>query len=158
MAHDRFGIALNLKLNAHTQYAGFNFNSMAVFNGVVLGANEDGLFTLNDSETDAGEDIRSIVEMVGTDFGAQNSKRMRRVDIGLKAQGDLVLTLKSNEDEGSAYPVRPAQLMMKQHRTNVPVGSRQRGTYWAVRLENRNGHDFSVDAIDLVAVVLGRKR
>ena len=52
MAKSRLTIGINAKLNAAFQWTNFNFNSMAVFNGVPVAANEDGLYSLFDADDD----------------------------------------------------------------------------------------------------------
>lgn len=158
MAVSRLGVALNLKGIAVSQYTGFNFNSMTVFNGVPIGVNSDGIYSLFNKDDDDGADIDSILELVLTDFGVQTKKKPRRMYIGYEASGNMVFKIKADDGDYKVYRLKPIQTSQLQHKTGVAVTSKQKGTYWLVRLENEEGCDFSIDSVEGLFFVLGRSR
>lgn len=152
-ALDRFGIALNLRNVAASQYREYNFNSMCVFQGVPLGANEDGIHELF-GDTDNGIAIDSYIELPTTDFGIRNKKRLRKCHIGYESSGPIGLTVTTDDGQSHSYISSPAVAGQRQHRDTVPMGRNMSGTYWSLSFQNYDGCDFSLDTIDIVPVVL----
>lgn len=158
MADDRLGTRLNLKRVALSQYGNFNFNSMAVMNGVPIGASSDGIFSLFDAETDNGTYIASIVETVLTNFGIISKKRPRRLYVSLEASGLLLIKMKADDGEYESYNFNPKKEGQMEHRTPLSVSSFQKGDYWMIRIENVDGADFSIDDLSALMIVLGMGR
>jgi hypothetical protein len=158
MADDRFGARLNLKRVALSQYGEFNFNSMAVMNGVPIGASSDGIFSLFDAEKDNGTYIASIIETVLSNFGVISKKKPRRLYVSLEASGALLIKLKVDDGDYKNYSFNPKVLGQKEHRTPLSVTSFQKGDYWMVRIENVDGADFSIDDLSGLFIILGMER
>lgn len=158
MAISRLGLALNMKEVAVSQYDNFDFNSMTVFNGVPIGSNSNGIYSLFDKDDDDGADINSILELVVTDFGLQTKKKPRRVYIGYEASGNMVFKIKADDGDYKVYHLKPVKTSQLQHRTAIAVTSKQKGVYWLTRVENKEGCDFSIDAVEMLMFVLGRSR
>jgi hypothetical protein len=154
MAVVRLGLCLNLKMNAISQYANYDFNSFCMFNGKPLAASVDGIFELDSAQTDHGTLIDAFVELVSTDFGTTNPKRIRSAHIGYETSGYLVFKVKTDDNNEVAYEMQPDKTAQKQYGEKVPLSRMQRGVTWMFRVENRDGCDFSLDAIDLVLVPL----
>lgn len=159
MSNERFGIALNLKRVAASQYRNFNFNSMCMFNGQPIAANSDGIFSLDDAETDNGTEIDSYVELPTTDLGFLRAKRFRKLYLGYETSGSIKFTVKI--DGGAEAPVTftPSQTSQIQHRDPIPMSRAQKGVYWIFRVENVDGCDFSLDNLEgvLIPLTKGRK-
>ena len=158
MATSRLGLCINLRGNAISQYQGFDFNSMCEFQGQFLGANEDGIYSLDDADNDQGTAILSILETYTTNFNVDNAKRMRKAYIGYETSGNLVLKITVDGEHDHAYFLKPVKKQQLQHKTKVPLGRDLKGDYWMYRIENREGCDFSIDSLDMVAVVLSMGR
>lgn len=158
MADERFGIAVNLKRVAPTQYRNFDFNSMCVFNGVALAANVDGLFTMDDAETDNGTEIDSYIEFPTSDLGVLTAKRFRKVYIGYETSGSIKVTVKVDGGADQSYTLSPDQVGQIQHRGILPMSRSQKGVYWIFKVENVDGADFSVDNIEGIPVVMTKGR
>ena len=154
MAEDRLGLCLNLKLNAISQYANYDFNSFCMFNGKPLAASADGIFELDSAQTDHGALIDAFVELVSTDFGTSNPKRIRSALIGYETSGYLVCKVKTDDNIEVVYEMQPDKTAQKKYAEKLPMSRHQRGVTWMFRVENRDGCDFSLDAIDLVLVLL----
>jgi predicted 3-demethylubiquinone-9 3-methyltransferase (glyoxalase superfamily) len=159
MSTDRLTVALNLMNLAVTQYGNYNFNSMCVFNGVPLGANEDGIYSLEDADTDSGDLIDAFFELNTTDFGINNQKRIRKFFLGMESQGDLELIAQTDEDQQKMSEVISRNDNQQQSSSQrVSWVRTQKGVYWMIRLDNIDGCDFSVDSIDAFLAILGINR
>lgn len=157
MATDRLGLCLALMRVAPSQYANWNFNSMTKFGGRFIGANEDGIFILDEADKDGDEDIDARFRSALTDFSALNFKRIRRIYLGYEADGDLEAHVGADEREDQVIEVPTKRKTLKEHGKGFPVGRDIKGRYFDIEVRNLNGADFSVDEITLVPVVLGPK-
>jgi len=154
----RFGIAVNLKRIAPTQYRNFDFNSMCVFNGKPIAANTSGIFSLEDAETDNGTKIASLVELPTSDFGSLISKRFRKLYIGYETSGAIEFSFKCDDGPENSQMLSAYKSGQKQHRGIVPMSRSDKGTYWMFKIENMSGCDFSLDSITGVPIVLSAGR
>lgn len=154
---DYLGLCMELTGARVSQYANYNFNSMCKFNGAYLGANESGIFVLDSGDTDDGSEIEAFFELVTSDYGIANQKRWRSMYIGYETEGDLMLTVRDDENNERVYDLQPTFPDLKQHSGKIGIGRDGKGRYWMVRIDNVNGVDFSVDRIVGIPVVLGRK-
>lgn len=133
----------NLKAaNATTQYTNFNFNSFAIFNGVALGANDEGIFSL-DGETDNGVAIDAYFEPVLSDIGLTNPKKMRYLYTEARLQGDVDISI--SVDGGGIQTYRITDTGLKAKRYRKTISKVLQGTYWLYQFRNVNGSDFSID-------------
>jgi len=153
---DYLGLCMELSLLAPTQYANYSFDALCQFGDVYLGSNDAGIFSL-DGNTDNGIHIAAFFELLLTDFGIPNQKRIRKAYLGYEASGSLVLEAKDDDNNVRRYTVGAALDDQRQYGVHVPVGRDGKGRYWTFRLENVDGCDFSVDSIDVLVTVLARK-
>ena len=159
MAESRLTIGINLKRNASFQWTNFNFNSMAVVNGVPIAANEDGLYSLFDADDDDGTNIDAFFELATTDFGTIDTKRVRFMYFTSEASGDLKVVLTADEDDSKEFLVKARKIGQAQHRNYRVNGRRDiKGTHLMFRVENTKGCDFSVDTIEVALMNLGPNR
>lgn len=157
MATDRLGLCLCIEGNQASQYANYNFNSMCKFNGAYLGASEDGIFTLEDGDLDDTAEIEAFFELATTDFGIANQKRLRSVYLGYEADGDLMMTVEDDEGGERRYSVEPNHLDNKENTTKIDIGRDGKGRHWTFRIDNVNGSDFSIDSIEAIPTILGKR-
>ena len=151
------GIALRLNNLAVSQYCRYDFDSMVKCWDIYLGAGEEGLFTLEDADTDDGVEIDAIIEFPTTDFGISHQKRIRSLYVGYETGGDMTLTLSNDEDNERVYTLTPINASNKQHGSKVKVNRDGKGRYWTVRIENVDGCDFSLNMIEAIITILARK-
>jgi hypothetical protein len=151
------GIALRLNNLAVSQYCRCEFDSMVDFEGMYLGAGGEGLFTLEDADTDDGVDIDAIIEFPTTDFDVSYQKRIRSLYIGYETSGSIILTLSNDEDNERVYTITPINTSNKQHGTKVKVNRDGKGRYWTVKMENVEGCDFSINMVEVIMIILARK-
>ena len=151
------GLCLQLTGFRPSQYSNYNFNSMCKFGDKYLGANENGIFELNSGELDVAALIESIIELLTTDLGVSNQKRIRSVYVGYEADGDLLLVVYDDDSNQREFILDPNHTDNEQSSAKVPVGRDGKGRYWTFRIENIAGADFSIDNIELVPILLNCK-
>lgn len=155
------GICYLLEGKQGSQYGNYNFNSLTRFNGQDLGANDNGIFKLDDGDfdyTDASnyDEIEAFIELPTSDWGIENQKRIRSAYLGLEANGELALIFTDDEGNDYRYEVVPDFMANKQHSVRVTAGRKNgKGRYWRLRLENINGADFSLNNIRVFPIILG---
>lgn len=157
MSTDR--LAVNLELNGlrPSQYTNYNFKSICKFNGVLIGANEDGLFKLDDGDLDDTSRILAFFRLCSTDFGVNNQKRLRRILMGYKTDGSLKVSISADGKDDVSKNVVPSAPDLRENSQDVPIGRDVRGRYLELEIRNVNGSDFTVDSIYAVPIVLGLK-
>ena len=148
-------LSVNLSNLAFTQYCNFNFNSFCKIGSKNYSANDAGIFELT-GNTDAGANIDSFFELVLSDFGIANMKRVRSIYVGGESEGQLTLTLKDDEDNSRPYSFSLAS-DSKQISGKIDIGRDGQGRYWQTRIDNTSGCYFAIDLIELSITVLGRK-
>jgi hypothetical protein len=156
---DHLTLVMNLRRKAVSQYCDYNFNSMIKFNGAYLGASDDGIFEIftGDGDGAEGDPIAAYFELPRSDFGMPNMKRFRKIYLGYKADGSLQVTV--TDDNGTVTgPVTIAPYASdKQSHQTAPVSRSKQGAYWQMKVANVAGADFTIDSIEALINVLGRK-
>ena len=142
--------AINIKGKQISQFKNFTFSSMVNFNGVSLGVNNLGLFNLT-GDTDNEVKILAELELVMTDMGIKNPKRLRYFYISFESDKDLLLTVTCNESVVKTYTIKANKI--GQQRTRVPIGRDIYGRYWSFNITNPNGTSFAIDAIDVLPII-----
>ena len=157
-ATDRLTFVLNIRENAPFQWVNFDFNSMAMFNGVPIAANEDGIFSLFDADDDNGTNIDAFFELVKTDLGTSETKKIRFYYFTGETSGDLKIKIQVDDGQERTFLVPAKKIGQLQHRLHRVDGRNDlRGVYWRPRIENTKGCDFSVDAIEILLSLLGNR-
>ena len=154
---DYLSLCLQLERLAVSQYANYNFNSMTRFNDQYLGANENGIFRLDNGHLDGTSQITAFFELMTSDWGIENQKRIRSIYVGYETNGQLSLKVKDDDENEREYILEPNHLDSLQHGAKLPGDRGGKGRYWMIRVDNINGADFSIDSIRILPVVLGRK-
>ena len=152
---NKIAININLANMATTQFCNFNFNSFCKIGDKHYGANSSGIFELTGND-DAGVDIDAFFELVLSDFGVSNIKRIRSIYVGGQVNGGLLLTIKDDENNSRVYPLNLSSGNV-QSSGKVSVGRDGLGRYWQVRIDNVSGCYFAVDFIEVLLTILGRK-
>ena len=141
----------NLEVRATTQFKNYAFNSMVNFGSRKLAASDQGLFDLG-GDDDNGTPIDAHFELIATDFGIPNPKRLRFLYFGFESEGDLEIAVKADLEAERAYPLPAGKT--GQQRTRVPIGRDGQGRYWSLIIRNKNGCEFAMDSIYVMPVVL----
>jgi len=145
-------ICTELSSFASTQYNNFNFNSMCKFGDNYLGCNELGIFKL-DGDTYNNIQIDAFFELLLSDFGIINQKRVRELYIGYETSGSLIFTLKTDDGNEKTYVMTAKKGNQRQHGGKIRISRIDKGRYWALKIENVDGCDFSVDSIKGMVIV-----
>jgi hypothetical protein len=151
------GIAVKLPVIGISQYQGYNFNSMVKFGDVYLGASSHGIYTLDTKDTDQDAQIRAIMKTMTTDLGILNQKRLRKGYLGYETSGSLQLTVYDDDNNARTYTLTSTLVDQEQHSGEIPIGRDGKGRYWAFKIENVHGCDFSVDSLSVIPLFLTRK-
>jgi hypothetical protein len=152
-------LCINILLSTRgvTQFTNLPFTSACVFEGVPIAADGSGIYTLETSETDDGEEINSLIEFFRTDFGIDNEKRIRKLWVGYKSKGDLTFKISVDEGDWEEFTLVETGEEFKQKSASIPVPRNLHGRYWQFAIENPDGVDFSIDSINAVLVILNKK-
>ena len=149
------GIAMHTERQALTTYSNFPFNSFALFNGVYLAAGDGGLFALAGA-TDDGAFIDAAARVGITDFGTSHLKRVDRMYVGYRTDGDLVLRVFTDEVTVRDYALK-ASGASGLHGNHVRIGKGVQARYWQFEIRNTNGSDFELNMIEVKPQVLHRR-
>ncbi len=149
----KLGVRINTTNAAASQYIGMDFDSLVVFNGVVIGAGSSGIFKL-EGESDNGVNIEADFKTFSTDLGVANKKRMRNIVLSGEFEGSLEVLPVVDNDEGEVHSV-PAEASRFHREYTVPVNRDNQGAAVGVRVKNTNGSYFCVESIDVLPVILG---
>lgn len=152
---DKLTLNVNLSNLATTQFCNYDFNSFCKIGDKYFGACNTGIFELTGND-DAGTAIDAFFELINSDFGIENMKRIRSLYIGGESDGSLTLTLKDDENNSRTYSLNLTS-GNKQSSAKVPTGRDGLGGYWQVRIDNISGAYFAINSIKALLVILGRK-
>ena len=152
---DKLTLSINLSNMAVVQYCDYDFNSFCKIGDSYFGASESGIFELT-GDDDNGTNIDAFFELVLSGFGISNMKKIRSIYVGGEANGGLTLTLKDDENNSRTYVLNLTS-GNKQSSAKVNVGRDGLSRYWQTRIDNIGGAYFAIDAIEVLAIILGRK-
>jgi hypothetical protein len=130
---------------------------MCKFGDKYIGVGKEGIFILDDAETDDEVNIDSIIELPLTDFGISHQKRLRSIYVGYETAGTLKLTVSNDEGNEREYILPPLKAGNLEHGGKVLINRDGKGRYWKLKIENVDGCDFSLDMIEIILTVLARK-
>jgi len=149
-------IRTNLKINASTQYTNFNYNSMCRFNGITLGAGDDGLFKACCGDDDSGTAIDAYFMPAMTNLGTLHPKRVWYLYLGYQCTGDLQIEITGDEETTSnPYVVSTTPAKGQQYK-RIAISRMQLWTYGQFKISNILGSDFSVDSIQIIHKAIRR--
>lgn len=132
-----------------TTLLSYGLRSMCNMGKFQYGANEDGLFLLNQGEDDAGRQYERSFTLATSDYGVFQPKRFRFVYIGIEADTAFIVSVKADDQDWRTYRVVPRKTGLQ--RIRVPIGRDGQGRYWTVRISSTGR--FRVDHIDGMMVV-----
>jgi hypothetical protein len=145
---------VNTRNSAVSEYVRYNFHSFALHNGVYYGANDNGVFTL-DNNYDDGFLIKALARLAVTDFNSEFQKRVPRMYLGIRNDGTMILKTITNENVVRWYEMKQNQDGIAKSRVKGTKGVKS--AYWQFELANITGDDFDVRAMELMPIVLSRR-
>lgn len=141
------GIAVNTVNGSITEYLNYPFNSFALLDGKMLGANENGLY-LREGDDDDGTAITARIRTALQDFGDSLLKRLRACHLGIKVIGTMVV--KSVDEAGTIQSTTSTASTSAGYETiRAKLGRGPKSRYWAIDVSNNDGEDFSIDTLEL---------
>lgn len=140
---------------AQSRDTGATFNSYARLGMVLLAASDEGLFMLGAAD-DQGMPIEALLKFPLQDAEGAQLRRVASMVVGYRADGDLRLTMQTDDGEASEYVLESVGGTAC-HPNRVKVGKGDKGRYWTGTLENIDGADFAIDKIDMDWQVLSRR-
>jgi hypothetical protein len=149
------GLRINVANTAVSQYTGLSFDSLSVFNGVLIGGGTSGIFKL-EGNTDAGTDIAATFKSCSSDLGISNTKRMRSLLLMGEFEGDLEVYPVVNDDEGEVHTV-VAEESFFYRSYKIPVNRDNQGKTIGVVVKNKNSSRFILDSIDVLPVIINTR-
>ena len=153
----QFGLRMNQRNQAVTQYLGYEFESMAVWNGRPIAIDENGIYEIFSGHTDNGEPIEAQLDLPQMNLGTLALKRIRAVLVGARIDGALEVAVEDDDRQFRHYYATPF-LKGNQHLVRVNCGRNyHKGCYYTIGIRNVDGSDFVLDIIQAVPIVLSRK-
>lgn len=149
---EKLGLCVNLRTLAFTQLAGLSFDSLAVKDGELYALGSDGLYRLDTT--------KAVVASFATGdltWSIARNKRLRRVWLYGRTNGNLSLTVTVDQRETRTYAVKPVRAQGMQVGMEVDVGGALQGWSWRFDVSNADGGDFAIDRIEALFHVLSRR-
>jgi hypothetical protein len=141
----------NVKSLATSQFKGFNFTAMGQVGENYVGITEEGFFQLS-GDTDNTVPIDAWIKTGMTDLGIAAEKRLRKIYLEIKTDGDIEIDVIADGNVSRTYTVRSTGGIQK--RIRVAVGRDGKGTFWSFLIRNKKGVQFTVHQIKILPVIL----
>jgi hypothetical protein len=141
----------NSRSLATSQLKGFNFAAMGKVGENYIGINSEGFYILT-GDTDDGTQIDAWIKTGLTDLGIPAEKRLRKIYLGIKTDGDIEIDVIADGNVSRTYTVLSTSGIQK--RIRLAVGRDGKGTYWSFVIRNKKGVQFTIDFIQILPVVL----
>lgn len=151
---NRRAIVMNLFTHAVSHYVNFNFNSLVLFNGVLLGANENGVYIIGGGN-DLGQMIEAELESGAIDLYNKGVKIPVEGWMSYRSQGGM--SMKVRVDENTDPYTYPFIKEGNNHEGRAKIGKGIKGRFLTFGLKNEDGADFDIDSFRVLGEVIGRK-
>lgn len=145
-------VVLNPKGLTVSEYAAFDFNSFALFNGKYLGATPVGIHVL-EGEKDNGKNIDAILCLGQIPI---SGGKPRDIWVMGRSEGPMIVTMSEDEDPAEEGRIEYLIASLGQDRAKVPRGMDP--TYFQVGLKNAQGCAFDLDSIQVFGESVRRKK
>jgi hypothetical protein len=150
-----FAMSMNTRHYGLSTYERFDFNSFCEFQGLYLGASDEGIFVL-EGEHDNTVPINWDVIFPRADFGVPQLKRLPHIYAELACDSDVILSLIADEtDELDLPPIPDSGMAVLTRKLSGPRG--RKGRYMTLRLRNEGAADVFIDSIEILAAVVPRR-
>jgi hypothetical protein len=146
-------VVVNIVTGAVSEYASFAANSLAYFNGVYIGADSTGLFILTGDKDDT-DDIDANLQYPPVDIDLSRPRY-----VWLTGRVDGVLSVHVEVDEhvefNNEFQYRDRDDL---HEIRTTLAKGLKGRYYSFGIRNKDGADFDIDKIRVLADQLKRPR
>lgn len=133
---------MNTETGALSRYSNYQFDSIAMVNGVVMGVGPLGLYAL-EGDTDNGDLISAEVVTGFGDFGDVSAKRVESVYFGYTSEGELRVKAEVLEGGSGTYSMEARPAGAPRNNRTI-LGKGLRGRYWRWTITNTAGAAFTV--------------
>ncbi len=151
---NRKAIVVNLDNRAVTEYKNYSFNSLMMFNGVLLGTNEQGLYILG-GDNDLGTPIESYIQTGTYDLGERAIKIPKEVWLTYRSNGDMDVEVK--EDELNVYNYILDKVAIGIRECRAKFGKGLKGRFYRFGIKNLGGSSFDLQSFRVLAEIIRRK-
>ena len=148
---------LNLATQAPYFYEQFDFTGFARQGGRQFAVGPDGLYELG-GDNDDGQVINAHLTTGLSDLGSPLLKTVDAAYVGYTADQALTLTATVGQADGERtidYALAETAEALTQARVKLGKGVKAR--YWQFALANQAGGDFTLETLEVLPVVLGRR-
>ena len=150
-------LVLNTDTMALSEYSNFDFVGFAKLGSITLALDRNGsVYSLGGSD-DAGVDIAAEFETGLDDMKTSKSKRLMRVDFGIKSDGDGTYKSRHWDGYGIEKVVETTDNQYVESK-KVKADKMRRSRVLGINYENTNGADFLVDSIELYIKFCTKRR
>lgn len=150
----RYGVVMNFENRAVTEYKDFNFNSLVMWNGVIVGTNEEGLFIIG-GDDDMGQEIESYIQTGTYDLGEGAIRIPKEAWLTYRSDGNLDVEVREDEANVYNHPADKVAVGIRECRTKLGKG--YRGRFYRFGIKNIGGSDFDLHSFRVMAEILRRK-
>lgn len=152
---NRKAIVMHLFSHAVSEYKNYNFNSLAHFNGVFLGANEQGLFPLG-GDDDLGIPIQSLIRTGVMDFVIKSIRNLpKEAWLAYRSAGEMAFGVE--EDEHNNYEAILDEQAIGIAEVRAKLGKGYKGRFYRFTFKNLSGSDFDLESIRVLGQPIKRK-
>lgn len=153
----RRAIVMHLFSHAVSHYVNFNFNSLAHFNGLFLGANEEGIFPLG-GDNDLGVEIQAYIRSGVHDLADDGIVKLpKEAWMAYRSNGQMELGIEVDEDKNPyRYVFDKSATKITEARKPLAKGVTQR--FYTFMIKNKEGSNFDLQSLRILGDKISRKR
>lgn len=149
------GWVMNTDTFSLWNYNNFNFNSIDQIGQTTIMASPTGLYE-QEGALDEQAFIISKIQTAAMDLGNSNRKQMHKVYLGMHADKELILIVKTDEKVEATYR---SQIQLSNSDTPfIDLGKGLVGRTWQFELQDKDATEFDLTDIELYPIVFSRKR
>lgn len=145
---------MNTVSTAVTVFENYQFNSFAKIGGKYYAADDTGLHRIDDGKLDKTAAIQWAIQTGLLDFRSAMQKRMSDFYLAMRSEGDVTLTVSTDELDPYEYSLKPYEIETLKQRRDL-IGKGMRGRYWQFGLSGDS--DFDMDAYNMAVVDTARR-
>jgi len=141
IAAEIFALALNTKNFGLTKYTDYNYNSLCVFNGKVIGAKSTGIYELAGTDDDG----TAIPWKVRSGKIYLNKNKLRYVLLSGKLSGDIKMIVETAEGDRYEYDAEPVS--ENEDAVRIKIGKGLDSAYVTIEFQNESDQVVTIDKI-----------
>lgn len=144
---------MNLRTGASSRYENFYFDSFMNVDGVLYGANSEGLFELGGDDDD-GAPIEAVIDFGLKSFGSNQLKRLEQIYLTVASDGPMFVRVTA---EGASYTYTMRDFNEAMQTQRVTPGKGMRANYFGFEVGNIDGADCELSAVEVLVAESARR-